>query len=223
MAEQINETQLNAQLLNNLGALMNSMGDWEKALANYNKSVTLFEKAGEYRGMAEAYHNLGMTYADMKRWSESADYYEKSYKLAKEIGDVRLQAMVKLNRVEMYTTIKDIYFGLALCNQALQTFKQLDDHLGEAEAYKFLGMLYARVEEWDLATSFFEDAVDCANKYKNPLLEAEALYQYGIMQKSKNDREMAVDNLKKALSSFKNINAERDIEKVEEALDSLDS
>jgi len=139
LAEQINETQLNAQLVNNLGALMNALGDWEKALANYNKSLTLFEKAGDYRGVAEAYHNLGMTYADMKRWSESADCYEKSYKLAKEIGDVRLQAMVKLNRVEMYTTIKDIYFGLSLCNQALQTFKQLDDHLGEAEAYKFLG------------------------------------------------------------------------------------
>jgi len=223
IAEQINETKLSAQLVNNLGALMSARGDWDQALAYYSKSVTMFEKVGEYRGLAEAHHNMGMTYADMKRWSESADCYEKSYKIAKEVGDVRLQAMVKLNRVEMYTTIKDIYFGLALCNQALKTFKELEDHLGEAEAYKFLGMLYTRVEEWDLAGSFFEDAIHCADKYKNPLLAAEAHYQYGVMQKAKNNPEMAIEDFNKALSLFKSMKAEKDVDRVKEALDSISS
>ena len=221
LAEQINETKMCAQISNNLGALMSTSGDWDRALAYYGKSVTMFEKVGEYRGVAEAHHNMGMTYADMKRWSESADCYEKSYEIAKEIGDVRLQAMVKLNRVEMYATIKDIYFGLALCNQALKTFKELEDHLGEAEAYKFLGMLYTRVKEWDLASSFFEDAIHCAEKYKNPLLAAESHYQYGIMQKAKNNPEMAIMDFKKALSLFKSMKAEKDIERVKEALDSM--
>jgi tetratricopeptide (TPR) repeat protein len=217
-AEKLNNAKLSAQITNNLGALMSMQGNWEKALAYYAKGGTLFEQAGEYRGLAETYHNMGMTYADLQRWPESCSYYEKSYAIAKKIGDVRLQAMIKLNRVEVYISINDVYAGLALCNQALQTFIQLNDHLGEAEVYKFIGILYGRIGEWDLSRSYFNDSILLAEKYQNPLLEGEALFECGIMLKKKKEKEAAVQHFQKALALFQELNADKDIEKVNQAL-----
>ncbi len=223
LAEQLNESKLNAKLCNNLGSLMSIQGNWEKSLAYHNKAAALFEQIGDHRGLAETYHNMGMTYSDMDRLPDSNTYYEKSFEIAKGVGDVRLQALVKLNRVELYMAINDTYAGLAFCNQALQTFLQLSDHLGEAETYKFLGALYSRLKKWELASPYFDQSIFLANKYKNPLLEAEAHREYGLMHKQKGDTESANIQLNEALSLFENLKAENDVDKVNKLLSSMSS
>ena len=221
IADKLNNRKLSAQLSNNLGALNSMQGDWEHALAYYGKSTTMFEMIGEDRGLAETYHNMGMTYADAKDHSNAATYYEKSYEIAKDMGDVRLQALVKLNRVELYTSINDTYAGLALCNQALQTFVQLKDSLGEAETYKFMGILYGRAREWDLASSFFDDCIMLAGKHKNPLLEGEAYFEYGQMHRSNEEKDAALERMNKALAIFEELHAEKDAEKVKAVLSEM--
>jgi len=215
LTEKLSETKLIAQIYNNLGALMSIMGRWEKALSYYRKGASLFEKHGEYRGLAETYHNIAMMYADATHWSQSSAYYEKCHEIAKAIGDIRLQAMVKLNRVELYLAIGDFSMGLALCDQALQIFLNLEDHLGEAEIYKFLGMLYTKRHEWDLAGTHFTNSINLARQLKNPLLEGEACFEFGKMHRLNQDRISARKFFKKALKIFKFLKAERDIEKVE--------
>jgi tetratricopeptide (TPR) repeat protein len=221
LAEKIDDANLCAQITNNIGILKNSFGNWEIALTYYRKSCLLFERIGDDRGLAETYHNLGMTYADAGLYSESNSYYEKSLNIAHRIGDVRLQAMINLNRVELYTTINDVFAGLALCNKALQTFSQLEDRLGEAEVYKFLGILYGKQQEWDLSGSYFQDCIFLAEKHKNPLLKGEAYLEYGLMQKNKEDHESAHDLLEKARTIFVDLKAEKDIARVNAALLSI--
>lgn len=218
IAEQLDEAKISAQIYNNMGALMSIQGKWQQALAYYGKSSALFEQLGEYRGLAETYHNMGMTYADLQNWPESSSFYERSYEIAKSLGDVRLQALVKLNRVELYMSINDVYAGLAIGNQALQTFLQLGDRLGEAETYKFMGALYARIKKWDLASTYFEQSIHLANKFNNPLLEGESYFEYGLMQKTRKNDKQATDNFKKSLAIFKNLDATNDIKKVEQEL-----
>lgn len=220
-AEKKQHKKLSAQIYNNLGALMSTQGNWNEALTNYTKCGLLFEEVGDFRGLAETYHNMAMTYADVKNWTESNKYYEKSFNLAKDIGDVRLKAMVCLNRAEIYTHINDIYVGLALCNQALRTFVELEDHLGEAETYKFMGVLYTKVKEWDLASSFFDDSLELAEKYKNPLLHSEVLFEYGRLCKITKKHQDARKYWQKSLLIFKSLKAESDIQRVKKEISNL--
>lgn len=221
LAEKINEAKLTAQLNSNLGALKSTSGDFESALVHFNKSATMFEKIGNHRGLAEVYHNLGMTYADMCKWPEASSYFAKSFELAKGLGDVRLQAMVKLNRVELYMAINDNYAGLAMNNQALQIFLQLQDHLGEAETYKFMGTIYTRMKKFDFAGTYFDQCIYLADKYKSPLLEAEAHYEYGILHSKKENKDAALTSFNKSLQLFESLNAENDIQKVKDQISSL--
>lgn len=83
LAERFDMPELSAQINNNLGALANTRGHPEQALAYYGESVPRFEKIGNSRGLAETYHNMAMTYSDLQRWSEAGVCYDKSYQLAR--------------------------------------------------------------------------------------------------------------------------------------------
>ena len=221
LAEKINEIKLTAKVNNNLGAVANVQGHWEKALAHYGESLPRFEKIGESRGLAETYHNMAMTYADAERWAEAGAHYEKSYQLAKEIGDVRLQATVKLNRVELYMAIGDANLAEALCHQALQAFLQLEDHLGEADVYKFLGVINAGRQEWATAKSYLKKSIQITRKFKSPLCEAEAHFEFGRMLKQKRNIKSAKKQYELALNLFNQLNAEKEIEKVKQEIAEL--
>jgi tetratricopeptide (TPR) repeat protein len=221
IAEGIDNNELLAQLSNNMGVLSSVKGDSEHALSYYTKCTTLFECLEDYRGLAETYHNLGMTYMDVQKYAEANQWFEKSFSLAKDIGDVRLQAMVKLNRVELYTLINDNYAGLALCNQALKTFIQLKDRLGEAETYKLMGVLYGRTDNQDLAQSYLNESARLAQKYKNPLLEAEVNFEQAVIHKNNSDMDTALGYFEMALPLFSQVNAEIDVEKTQKEIDTI--
>lgn len=218
IAEKIKEKELIAKFTTNLGVVANVQGNWEKALAYYGESLSQVEKVGDSRGLAETYHNMAMTYADAERWAEAGAYYEKSHRLAKKTGDVRLQALVKLNRVELHLTISDNRVAEALCQQALRAFSGLDDYLGQADAYKFLGVINTKSQDWPVAKSHFEKSVQLTRKYKNPLCEAETHYEYGQMWKQKGNKKSAQRQFEQALSLFKQIKAKKDVEKVKREL-----
>jgi tetratricopeptide (TPR) repeat protein len=213
LAEKANDLDLVATIYNNRGALATVQGEWEKALACYEESLPCFEKIGNTKALANTYINMGMTHADNGNWSKAGHYYDRSNQLAREIGDTHLQAMVKLNRVEMYLAIKDLPMAEVLCQQALQTYISLEDHLGEADSLKMMGAIHARREEWPQAKSCFAKSIQLSRKYHSPLSQAEAHYEYGCMLIQKGSKKEAKKQLQAAADLFKVLKAEKEIEK----------
>ena len=214
LAESINDSYLLGKINNNLGAAANVRGEWEKALAHYAECLPRFEKLGDVRGLAETHHNIAMTYADAGRWPEANAHYQQSFQLAKEVGDMRLQAMVKLNRVELTLSIGDTRLAEALCRQALKSFVNLEDRLGEADSNKFLGVIKTRTRDWVQAKIHFEKSIKLARKYKSPLCEAETHWEYGRMLKAKGSLKTARKQYETALDLFKQLSAKNEIDKI---------
>lgn len=162
-----------------------------------------------------------MTYSDLQRWSEAGVCYDKSYQLAREIGDVRLQATIKLNRVKLYLVIRDWLIAEALCKQALRMFLHLEDNLGEAEVYKFLGIIYTMKQKWSEAISLFEQSIQITRKFKNLLTEAEIHHEYARMLKQKNDLKSAQKQYKTALELFTQLGIKNKVEEIEAEISGL--
>lgn len=221
LADQSEETRLTALVQNNLGALANVQGQPEKALTHYGESIPRMESIGQKRGLAETYHNMAMTYTDLESWTDASHYYEKSDQLAKEIGEIRLQATIYLNRVELYLNIGDAKIAEALCRQAMKIFIQLEDHLGEAEGYKFLGITHIAQKEIEKAVIFLEKSLEIARQFQNPLLAAEATFQLGMAMKQNHQPENARTYFADALSMFTELNAKKEIENTRRELDTL--
>jgi len=218
LAEKANAANETAILYNNLGALANVQGQWQKALACYGESLPRFETTGNVNGMASTYHNIAMSYADNANWAEASIHYEKSFRLAQQLGDVYLQTLVKLNRVELYLAIGDAALAEALCQQALQTYQQLQDHLGEADACKFLGVIAAKKRAWTKAKTHFEKSIRLALEFHHPLGEAEARLEYGRMLKQKGAGQNAREQFEQALALFRKVNASVEIAKVQQEI-----
>jgi len=221
LAEKANAVNEIAILNNNLGALANVQGRWEKALACYGESLPRFETTGNMNGMASTYHNIAMSYADNANWAEASIHYEKSFRLAQQLGDVYLQSLVKLNRVELYLAIGDAALAEVLCQQVLQTYQRLQDHLGEADACKFLGMINAKKRAWTRAKAHFEKSIRLALEFHHPLGEAEARLEYGRMLKQKGAATLAREQYEQALALFRKINATIEIKKVQQEIDGV--
>jgi len=221
LAEKVQTGNLRAVIYNNLGALANVQGQWEIALAYYGRSLPNFETTGDTASMASTYHNIAMSYADKGNWPEASIHYEKSYRLARQLGNAHLQALVKLNRVELYLAIGDAALAEKLCRQALQTYRQLQDHLGEADACKFLGMIAAKKRAWTKAKTHLEKSIRLAMEFHHPLGEAEARLEYGRMLKQKGAAALAREQYEQALALFRKVNAAVEIEKVRQEMSLL--
>lgn len=221
LADKAGDLKLTAEIYNNLGAVENVRGKWADALAIYNKSLPVLEKLGETRTLAEIYHNIAMTYADMQRWADAGANYQESYALAKACGDLRLQATVKLNRAELYLVIGDFGFAGGLCHQALKIFQRLQDRLGEADAYKFLGMISTARREWQAARRQFSNSIRLAKKYNSPMAEAESHFELGKMWQQKGNAGVARKQLELALAQFTRLQADGDVAKVKKVLENL--
>lgn len=213
LAEKANDLDLVATIYNNRGTLATVQGQWKKALACYEESLPCFEKTGNTRALANTYNNMGMTHADNGNWFKAGHYYDRSHQLARESGDAHLQATVKLNRVELYLAIDDLPLAEVLCQQALQTYTGLKDHLGEADALKMLGVIHTRRKEWSRAKSCFAKSIQLSREYNSPLSQAEAHYEYGCMLNRKGGKKEAGKQLRKAIELFKTLKAEKEIEK----------
>jgi tetratricopeptide (TPR) repeat protein len=218
LAEKANDLDLVATIHNNRGALANVQGHWEKALACYEESLPLFEKTGNARALSNAYLNMAITYADNGNWSKAGHYYDRSSQIAREIGDAHLQATVKLNRVELFLAIADLPLAEAMCRQALKTYIGLEDHLGEADALKMLGVIHTRRKEWPQAKTCFAKSIQLSDEYHSPLSRAEALFEYGCMLSRKGSKKEEGKQLRTAADLFKTLKAEKEIEKTNNEL-----
>lgn len=218
LAETENDVSLIAKLKNNLGTAANVRGKWETALALYSECLPLCEKTGDLRGLAETHHNIGMTYADANRHADASLHYQKSLQFAKETGDMRLQALVKLNRVELTIAIGDMKLAEALAKQALRSFLDLDDKLGEADVYKFLGVIYSYRREWEVATAHFKKSIQLTRKFENPLGEAESRWEYARMLFEKGRKSSAKKEFESAMQLFLNLNAEKEVAAIREEI-----
>lgn len=218
LAETRKDVALIAKLKNNLGTAANVRGNWETALAFYSECLPLCEKTGDLRGLAETHHNIGMTYADANRHADASLHFQKSLQFAKETGDVRLQALVKLNRVELTIAIGDMKLAEALAKQALRAFLDLEDKLGEADVYKFLGVIYGYRREWEVATAHFKKSIQLTRKFENPLGEAESRWEYARMLFEKGRKSSAKKEYESAMQLFLNLNAEKEVAAITEEI-----
>ncbi|MDZ7266404.1 MAG: tetratricopeptide repeat protein [candidate division KSB1 bacterium] len=218
LAEKVHAHNLVAVIFNNRGALANVQGRWQEALASYSESLPRFETTGDLGSMASTYHNLAMSYADHGDWPQASIYYEKSFRLAQQAGDLHLQTSVRLNRVELYLAIGDLPFAEELCRQVLQTYQQLHDHLGEADACKFLGIINTRKRAWARAKSYFERSIRLALQYHHPLGEAEARWEYARMLQLKGPATLAREQYEQALALFQKVEATIEIARIKEEM-----
>ena len=78
---------------NNIGGVYYSMGEYAKALENYEKSLAICLKVlgPEHPNTATSYNNIGAVYVNMGEYAKALEYYAKALPITENTGVVELK------------------------------------------------------------------------------------------------------------------------------------
>jgi len=165
-----------ALVLNNIGNVYLSKGQFSDAETNFERALEIREKAKIPRQIADTLHNLAETSLKMGRYDQALSQYHRALDLRRSSGDRRSAA------IESYSigTIFDYQarFGAAVKSkeEALTTFRELklrDMWLGEIlGGYGNSLSLSGRLDE---ATKNLEEAINVGRELRNPILIAQTM------------------------------------------------
>jgi tetratricopeptide (TPR) repeat protein len=221
VAEESGSKRTIINLHNNLGILSNVRGVTDKAIEQYEQSRKLAEELGDDTLLAQVRHNLGMAYADKREWAAANEHYEQTLEIARQKGLGPLVAITYLNKAQLYVELSDLTQAAESCGKALCVFRQSGDKLGEAEAYRILGDVFARRGNEVTAMRMLDFSLEITMRANSPLEIGESHRAKGAVAERLGRKDEAIESYKQALTYFERCSAERDCEDMRRRLEQM--
>jgi putative nucleotidyltransferase with HDIG domain len=224
IARESGEEILYADLINNLGAIMNMKGNWRRALDLYRESLKIYHAHEQTRKSAYTENNLAITLAEQNLKEEAFDYFIKAYSTAKSIQDASLTLIVNINLADMYLKKGDLDNARDHCHKAekyLIESKRSNGHLVETK--KIAGKIAMHEDRPAEALVHFNRAIEISRKIGAQFLEAEVLLERGILHHSMEKNIDALTDLEASYHIYTSVKAEGKREQTEEVINSIES
>jgi tetratricopeptide (TPR) repeat protein len=143
-AEHWGQELMIADLEANLGALADSVGDSEGAVARYQAAIPRYERCGDRAGLTRVHVNLAISYRGLGDLGAADRALEGATLHARGTGDEELRALAILERTELFLDQGDAAAAEAIGGRALRTLRSLGDPVGAAEAYRLVARARSR-------------------------------------------------------------------------------
>ncbi len=151
------DEEMIAAICNNLGTIVDRLGEWDKAIEYYEKSLKIKEKLGDFQGMAQTYNNLGLVYKDKSEWDKAIGYYEKSLEISEKLGDFQDMALTYINLGTVYKDKSEWDKAIEYYEKSLEISEKLGDFQNMALAkYGIANILSHRKKFNETLKLYFE-------------------------------------------------------------------
>jgi putative nucleotidyltransferase with HDIG domain len=208
-AHDAGDDQLLGDVEQNLGIVANIRGDLHSARELYLSGLERMRRAGNPRGLVSAFNNLGMLHVDLGDLHAADGYFREALAASEELGDVVLTGTVHINRAELFLALGEPERARESCDQGFEIFSRINDVVRRAEALKFYGIIYRETGKHHLAAIHLREAVDVVAG-RDPLLEAEAQRELGLVLRLQGRNRDAMEALNRAHSLFRALQATPD-------------
>jgi tetratricopeptide (TPR) repeat protein len=216
-AEQTRNFELLALAHNNLGNVWSMRGDWKRAVGCYQRSILRSEPKGDIRRLTMTYGNLGLTFMRQGRYSNALAYYQKGLRYASRFEDLYNKGNAFVGIAELYFHLSDLALSSAYATNALAVYYKMDNRSGVAECYKVKGMIERQLKNWETAETYLQTGLKLNKEVGNLLNVGEIYYELAVLHHDL-EKEEARRELRLALSHFRKVGAEKNIERAQQAL-----
>jgi tetratricopeptide (TPR) repeat protein len=139
LAKDLDDTDMQATVLNNIAAIYYNKGELDKALSYYEESLSL---GTNEKGKATTYDNIANIYCEKGDYQKAVEYSQKAIEIGERYGDYHSVSITKLNLGETYRAIKDYENAEKYLSEGLESVKKVGDKYWEAYGYRYFGWLY---------------------------------------------------------------------------------
>ncbi|MCC7018638.1 MAG: tetratricopeptide repeat protein [Ardenticatenales bacterium] len=197
-----------ASVLNLLGSVHGSLGDYTAALEHFAASLEVATEAGDRRGEAVALGNIGHVRHELGDDEHALDYHLRSLDIKTGLADKPGEAMSLMNIGVAYEALGDLSTALVYHLRALVIRQQLGDRRGEAMSQTVIGELYLKMGDDGSALDYFEESLSIFQSLGDRQWEARALRDLGDLHSRQGDGDAALDHLHQALAIVEDIKAQ---------------
>ncbi|HUX57223.1 MAG TPA: SpoIIE family protein phosphatase [Bacteroidales bacterium] len=186
------------------GSTFDQQGNWEEALRNWLKALSVYNKVGDIAGEAAMLDIIGNKYYKYGIYKKSAEYYKQKYRLYAP-DNIRIMATsAELTALSYYYLPMDS-LAAQWFNEAALNFERNGDTAGYLRSTEKLASVYIHQELYDNANEIYQTLLSVYNEKNDFKNIAMVKNQSGFLMfknqdyySALNDFQSAVVNSKKA-------------------------
>ena len=189
-----------ARLLNNLGLLHRSLGEYEDALKCFQQSFDIFKGMGDQASLGTLLNDISLIHMDHGEYDAALQYLEDALEVNCKWG-IKKEKWLTLNNIARVFYFKQnyskskYYFETVLASHGEEGFK--DDSYGVA--LNGIGKIYLTQGDYDKALTCFDNSLMIFRKMKNRSGEGATLRNISLVYYSKGDNDKALVYIEGAL------------------------
>jgi len=136
--------------LNNLGRVLNDLGQHAKAQEYYEQALDMFRETNNRRGEGWTLSNLGKTYYAHGQLGEARTYLDRALRMRREV-DRRGAGRTLNNLGEVYASMGQRERARECYEEALSINRAMGDREGEGKTLRNFGRLYLAERNYSIA------------------------------------------------------------------------
>jgi len=188
-----------AQILNDIGEVYQSLGETQKALEKYNEALPLSRAIGARRVEAVTLNNIGVVYWTLGETQKALEKHNEALPVFQAVGNRSGEATTLKNIGTVYWSLGEMQRALEKYNEALTIYQVVGDRRGEANILNNLGLVYWSLGETQKALEKYNVTMPIRRAVGDRRGESITLYNIGTVYLSLGETQKALEKYNEAL------------------------
>jgi two-component system sensor histidine kinase UhpB len=188
-----------AEVYSNLASLFMAVGNKDKAMEWFFKSLRLYELHNSETGQGETYSNISSVYYLMGKVDDAIEYQKKSIYFRERQNDLPGLVNTQTNIGQLYILKDSFNRAIHYLQRAVNTAEQLKSPKLMGTAYSGIASYYSRSKDYKAALSWQSKAIAIFEKADNKPMLSRLYVAAGLTANAANDSLAAINYYNKAL------------------------
>ncbi|MDQ7782002.1 MAG: tetratricopeptide repeat protein [Desulfomonilaceae bacterium] len=181
-----------------LGEIYDGFREYEKALAHYQKALSLYQVPGNDAVLGRIYDRIGNIYYRMEEYEKAKSYFEDALRMSGETRDVAAEQNQLIRLGDISSKLATPEEALKYQQKALVLARERSDERTEARIMTRIGILYQMSGRPRTALENYRQARDIRLKLGDGRGINENLLQIALVTSILGDFDAAITDLKRA-------------------------
>jgi tetratricopeptide (TPR) repeat protein len=194
-----------AEALNDIGIIYASKGEFASAIDNLEQAMVIFENLGNQPPIIKIRNNIGMIYWQTGKLDLALKFFQESYALSEELGNKRFIAAIATNIGLILWHRGELDSALDHYHKGLEIYETLAYKAEMATCLNNIGIIHSTRGELDLALDCFQRSLALAEEQGNKREIAASLNNIGLIYRDQGNPEAAFPNFERSLQLYEEI------------------
>lgn len=184
-------------------------GNYDSALALYEKAMAGFQSAGDLAGKAHILKTIAQIHTDQLHFDAAEQLLEQSVAICQKIGTARLTAQAKYEQAELYLRRGNPERAVEAFESVLGLTLQLGDAIGQAYALAGLGNARRKRDDFAGSESALKSALALANNTGDRLIRGRILLALAELDYARDRCNVAMARIDETISILRELGSAR--------------